>query len=101
MTFIYKEIVDMRGCTPCDCTPPMGVTCEVTADLFADSLCSGSGVPEMLNNCNQLPNPIVGATVFIQAYLGPPMGGSCIPTTTSMPTGVVYGSAPTMVCCLP
>jgi hypothetical protein len=102
LTFFYKAIIDMRGCTQCQCGAPTGRACQISAEVFPTNTCSaGTGVPQTLNDCSLFANPLLGATIPIKINPGMPSGGACNSLVASTPTGEAYGSYRTLVCCLP
>ena len=94
-TLVYPTINDSRGCIPCSCGPPSGMTCSNgTTVLYGDAQCT---TPTLTlshpDACQPLPS--------FQSLLytaGTSTGGSCIPGGTG-PQGEAVPGEPVTVCC--
>lgn len=92
-----NDVVDMRGCGPCQCKPPQG-TCSVVTTLYSSLACGGMSV-DLPNDSSCVPSGGFEVESLMPAIIKDascdPMGGA--------PTGSITpgGSAVTTVCCMP
>lgn len=89
----YGDAADGRGCAPCTCGAPSGVTCTATAQQGCGQ--TGPSIP-LPTPCVSLEDP---GSVELTAS-ATPTGGSCSPSGGE-PTGALTPTAPTTVCCTP
>jgi hypothetical protein len=90
---VYGGVVDNRGCTPCSCGTPTGVSCAATLQEG----CGQTGtVHDLPTVCGGLSDP--GSVTLLAAPVA--SGGSC-PADGGIPTGSAAPSSPTTVCCMP
>jgi len=90
---LYASAADGRGCSPCTCGDPKGVTCAATALVGCGE--EGQTIP-IPTSCTTLEDP--GSVQLLGAAA--PEGGACAPSGAE-PTGSVTPGSPTSVCCEP
>jgi hypothetical protein len=90
---VYGGVTDSRGCTPCSCGAPSGVSCKATLQEGCGQTGPVNPVP---TTCGGLSDP---GSVMLLATLAA-SGGSCGPVG-GVPTGTALPSSPTTVCCMP
>jgi hypothetical protein len=98
LPFFYADIADTRGCTTCQCGVPFNQTCPLSVSYYGAAGCSTTPASTQPPNvCASLGTP---QSVYAKVNTGAPSGGSCVPSTLN-PTGEVWGTERTLVCCLP
>jgi hypothetical protein len=89
----YGGLADSRGCAPCSCGAPFGVSCTGTLQEG----CGQTGpVNELPTTCGGLSDP--GSVLLLATPIA--VGGSCLPDGGA-PMGSAVPSSPTTVCCMP
>jgi hypothetical protein len=89
----YGSATDDRGCAPCSCGAPTGVTCAATVMIGCGTAGQTFAVP---TSCTSLTDP--GSVQVVSAPASG--GGSCAPSGGE-PTGSVSAESPTTICCTP
>jgi hypothetical protein len=92
----FGGVTDTRGCTPCSCGSPTGVTCTgASITLYADTQCQ--------TGANNLAIPMACAnlgTAKAAVFNGATgTGGSCISDDGGTPVGSFTPTTPTTICC--
>lgn len=98
----YTGIADARGCSPCTCDAPTGVTCSIASPAVAwyQGPCTTpmGQTPAPSTTCLQItpPDPVMLlATPTVSSE------GSCTSTGGGMAMGNAAGTGATSFCCLP
>lgn len=97
---LYSSISDTRQCSACQCSSPIGGTCQGTFAVYGSPDCSGPVNPvpadgtscAPLNQGNLFESAIFNVTSILEGMC-PISGGSLI--------GTVAGEGPITVCCAP
>jgi hypothetical protein len=95
----YRSVADSRGCTPCTCGAPTGVSCALSGSLSTYSTfgnpCSNVIATAQADGSCVMTHGGVGIQGLVTAT---PSGGSCAAASVS-PTGSATPTGPTTVCC--
>jgi hypothetical protein len=88
----YTGADDSRGCTPCGCETPSGLSCSANVSTYADRAC---GMPIPYSGCMATDPGPMSAQVATAA-----VGGSCASVPGGgQPTGSLRATGPYTVCC--
>jgi hypothetical protein len=100
----WRDVIDMRVCSPCTCGPPEGASCDVRASVYADDACTDGRGDLVLLSSNEgakcvdlsVGTALGSKTAEILSY----QAGTCAPSTSEL-IGDVKLERPVTYCCVP
>jgi hypothetical protein len=95
----FQSAKDERGCAPCACAKPAGVSCSVTIFGYESAQCAPPVLMVDVSTGHPSPGCVMGPNAKYFKQSTPTVaGGSCTPSQ-SAPTGTAVPSQPTTFCC--